>query len=157
MLEILNFLECGGALRFLLLLVSVSDCWSPPWGAGQLSATALGTLGLEINGKIGNNSLAVFPPTRPCTGPSTGVTPAEPHLSTKKVHASVTPISQKSKVRHSTVHSSSIFLAPTMYTLQGARETSVDKSRDSYLQRAGLMMDEEMNHKSKNLSQGCSL
>lgn len=115
MLGILKFLECGGALRFLLLLISMSDCWSPPWGAGQLSATALGTLGLEINGKNCNNSLAGFPPNRPCTVPSTGVTPAELHLSTKKVRARVTPISQKSKVSHSTVHSLSIFLAPTMW------------------------------------------
>lgn len=90
--------EGRGALRFLLFLISVSDCWSPPWGAEQLSATALGTLGLEINGKNYNNSLAGFPPTMPCTGPSTGVTSTEPHLNTRRVHASVRPISQKSKV-----------------------------------------------------------
>ena len=94
------FLECRGALRFLLFLISVSDCWSSPWGAGQLSATALGTRGLEINGKNYNNSLAGFPPTMPCTGPSAGVTSTEPHLNTRRVHAIVRPISQKSKVSH---------------------------------------------------------
>lgn len=74
-LGILEFLEYRGAYKFPFLLFSVSNCWSPPWVAGLLSAATLGTLVLEINGNNDINRLAGFSPVRPCPEPSTRLTP----------------------------------------------------------------------------------